>query len=228
MIDWIVSGDVTSEPVSGKAVVLTLLLAFVCGQILAWVYMLTHNGLSYSRTYVNSLVIMPFLVAMVMAVLSNSIVTAFGLMALFAIVRFRNILRDTLDTCYILAAITIGMACGTQRFGTAVIGMAIASVIFIYLWYSSFGSKQRFDLILNLHWTRPLSDLPHLLALLNRHSRRTDCASQRSDDQSSGTDFSYRLLLRDPARVEELFAEVRQLDGTDRVTGLAARDESEM
>lgn len=222
------SGDLTSEPVSGKAVVLTLLLAFVCGQILAWVYMLTHSGLSYSRTYVNSIVIMPFLVAMVMAVLSNSIVTAFGLMALFAIVRFRNILRDTLDTCYILAAITIGMACGTQRYGTAVIGMAIASFIFIYLWYSSFGSRQRFDLILNLHWSRPLTDLPSLLDLLRRHSRKTHCASQRSDEKGTGTDFSYRLLLRDPSRVNELFAEVRQLDGTERVTGLAAQDESEI
>lgn len=228
MIEWILSSDLTTVPVSGKAVLLTLLLAFVCGQILAWVYMVTHSGLSYSRTYVNSIVIMPFLVAMVMAVLSNSIVTAFGLMALFAIVRFRNILRDTLDTCYILAAITIGMACGTQRYGTAVIGLAIAVGIFLYLWYSSFGSRHRFDLILNLHWSRPLSELPHLLELLRRHCRSTHCASQRSDEENAGTDFSYRLLLRDPSRVEELFAEVRALAGTARVTGLTAQDESEL
>jgi hypothetical protein len=227
-MEWLLSGDMAMEPVSGKAVVLTLLLSFVCGQILAWIYMFTHSGLSYSRTYVNSIVIMPFLVAMVMTVLSNSIVTAFGLMALFAIVRFRNILRDTLDTCFILAAITIGMACGTQRYGTAVIGLAIAAGIFFYLWYSSFGSRQRFDLILNLHWARPLSDLPHLVELLRRHSRRTDCASQRSDEEGAGADLSYRLLLRDPSRMDELFEEVRALSGTARVTGLAARDESEL
>jgi len=43
-------------------------------------------------------------------VLVNNLVTAFGMMAVFAIVRFRNILRDTLDTTYILISLVIGMA----------------------------------------------------------------------------------------------------------------------
>ncbi len=227
-MEWLVSGDVTHEPVRLHTVLLTLLLAFVCGQILAWVYMLTHNGLSYSRTYVNSLVLIPFLVAMVMMVLSNNLVTAFGLMALFAIVRFRNILRDTLDTCFILASITLGMACGTQRYGTAVIGLGLMVGILCYLRYSSFGTRQRYDVILNLQWTRPLTEVSDLLALLRRHSRRTYCASQRAHDGDLGADFSYRLLLRDPTRMDELFGEVRALEGTSRVTGLAAQDESEL
>jgi ABC-type microcin C transport system permease subunit YejE len=57
--------------------------------------MLTHAGISYSRSFVNSLVVMPVLVSLVMQVLNNNLVTAFGLMAIFAIVRFQNILRDT-------------------------------------------------------------------------------------------------------------------------------------
>ena len=73
---------------------LGLLLAFLTGHVIAWVYILTHSGLSYSRSFVNSLIVMPVIVAMVMMVLSNNLVTAFGLMAVFAIVRFRNILRD--------------------------------------------------------------------------------------------------------------------------------------
>jgi hypothetical protein len=202
--EWLMSAEATYEPLNLSAVLLSLLLAFVCGQIIAWVYMFTHSGLSYSRTYVNSLVVIPFLVAMVMTVLSNNLVTAFGLMALFAIVRFRNILRDTLDTCYILSSITLGMACGTQRYGTALIGLAIVSMILLYLWFCSFGTRQRYDLILNLHWQRPLSELSDLLSLLRRHSRRTECASQRSSGEV-GTDLSYRLLLRDPARMDELF-----------------------
>lgn len=216
------------ESMSLTSVLLVLLLSFFCGQIIAWVYMATHSGLSYSRTYVSSLVIMPFLVAMVMMVVSNSLVTAFGLMALFAIVRFRNILRDTLDTCYILGAITLGMACGTQRYGTALLGLILLSAVLLFLWYSSFGSRHRYDVVLNLHWARPLAELPELLALLQRHSRRTHCASQRSSGADEGSDLSYRLLLRNPARMDELFSEVRKLDGAQRVTGLMAQEESEI
>lgn len=228
MIESYLFADRTLEPVSVYSILLSMVLSFVCGQALAWTYMATHSGLSYSRTYVNSLVVIPFLVATVMMVLSDNLITAFGLMALFAIVRFRNILRDTLDTCYILGGITLGMACGTGRYGTAVIGTLLLGAILFYLSYTSFGSRQRYDMILNLHWSRPLAELGQFLRLLGRHSRRTTCASQRTHEDGQGADLSYRLLLRDPDRMDDLLREVRAFQGTSRVTGLAAQDESEL
>lgn len=228
MIEDFFRAEAVVEPVNFSALLLTLLLAALSGQVIAWTYMITHSGLSYSRTYVSSLVLIPILVAMVMIVLSNNLVTAFGLMALFAIVRFRNILRDTLDTCYILATITLGMACGTQRYGTAVIGLIVVSGILLYLWFSAFGTRHRYDVILNLHWARSMKELPELLALLERHSRRTHCASQRSNGKEDGSDLSYRLLLRDPSRMDELFSEVRDLPGATRVTGLMAQEQTEI
>ncbi len=135
-----------------------MLLAFLCGQAVAWTYMFTHPGLSYSRSFVNSLIVIPVVVSMVMQVLANNLVTAFGLMAVFAIVRFRNILRDTLDTSYILTTIVLGMASGTQKYATTVVGCAFAIVIFAYLKISNFGARHRYDIILNLHWSRPLPE----------------------------------------------------------------------
>lgn len=209
-------------------ILLGLLLAFLCGQGIAWIYMLTHSGLSYSRSFVNSLIVMPVIVALVMMVLSNNLVTAFGLMAVFAIVRFRNILRDTLDTTYVLAVIVIGMACGTMKFGTAVIGTATAALIMYYLYYTSFGSRHRFDVILNLHWGRPLRQSDELDTLLGFYTLRSDRASQRSPDGQEGTDLSYRLLMRDPATLDSLIAELRNIQGVSRVTGLMSDSESEV
>lgn len=228
MSDWIFRGDNALVPINVPALILGLLLALLCGQVIAWVYMLTHSGLSYSRSFVNSLVVMPILVSLVMQVLNNNLVTAFGLMAVFAIVRFRNILRDTLDTTYVLSVIVLGMACGTQKFATAIIGCAMVVLVFIVLWYSAFGIRHRYDLLLNLHWARPLTDLAELNRLLARHSFRTHCASQRSNEGYEGTDLSYRLLLRNADRVEDLLREVRGLTGVSRVTSLKAEDESEL
>jgi Domain of unknown function (DUF4956) len=228
MSDWILRGDYALVPVNIPALLLGLLLAFLCGQMLAWVYMTTHSGLSYSRSFVSSLVVMPILVSLVMQVLNNNLVTAFGLMAVFAIVRFRNILRDTLDTTYVLSVIVLGMACGTQRFTTAVVGCAVVALVFLALWYTSFGSRHRYDLLLNLHWARPLTELMELNRLLSRHSLKAHCASQRSNEGYEGTDLSYRLLLRNSERVEDLLREVRELNGVSRVTSLKAEDESEL
>src|SRR3954463_14111627 len=134
MSDWIqqfFQGDYSLMPPNWPAMILGLLLAFGCGHIIAWVYMMTHSGLSYSRSFVNSLIIMPVIVAMVMMVLSNNLITAFGMMAVFAVVRFRNILRDTLDTTYILVVIVIGMAAGSQKFASAIIGCVIMSIALV-------------------------------------------------------------------------------------------------
>src|ERR1041385_5860326 len=127
-------GDYGVAPTNFPALALGLLLALAMGHIIAWVYMLTHSGLSYSRSVVNALVVMPTIVAIVMNVLSNNLITAFGMMAVFAIVRFRNILRDTLDTTYVLTVLVIGLACGSQKFTSAIIGCLLVSVGTVYLW----------------------------------------------------------------------------------------------
>jgi hypothetical protein len=228
MMDSLFAGDFGTMPTNVPAMVLGLLLAFVCGHAVAWIYMITHSGLSYSKSFVNSLIVIPTVVSLVMMVLSNSLVTAFGLMAVFAIVRFRNILRDTLDTTYILVVIVIGMASGTLKFSTAIVGCGFTLLIMLYLWFTSFGSRQRYDMIVNLHWSRPLGDLLDLKSLLRRHSLRTVCASQRSSEGYEGTDLSYRVLLRDPDRMDQLLMELRSLQGVSRVTGLKAEEESEV
>jgi hypothetical protein len=226
MGDWLLQGDYTPQPMDYRLVSLSLLLSFLCGHLVAWLYQWTHNGLSYSRSFVKALVVMPVIVALVLMVLSNSIVTAFGLMAVLAIVRFRNVLRDTLDTSYLLTAIVLGMACGTQRFTTAVIGCGVMGLIFVYLWITAFGSRYSYDLILNVNWSRPVAELPDLASILARHAVRVTTASQHGS-RTGGTDLSYRVLLRDPDRAHELVSELKDFSGITRVNTIAAENESE-
>ena len=227
-MDWFLYGDFGSAPANWPGVIMGLLVALAAGQVMAWIYMLTHSGLSYSRSFVNALLLLPSIVSLVMIILSNNLVTAFGMMAVFAIVRFRNILRDTLDTSYILTSIVIGMAAGTQKYASAIIGCALVGTVLLYLWYTSFGSRHRYDIIINLHWARATKDLEELGRVLHRHSWKTHLASQRSHEGYEGTDLSYRLLLRDSNRAEDLLNELRSVQGVSRVTSMLAENESEL
>lgn len=228
MNDWFLRGDYGLTPTNYATLTIALLLAFACGHAVAWMYMLTHTGLSYSRSYVNTLIVMPVIVALVMMILANNLVLAFGLMAIFAMVRFRSILRDTLDTAYVLAVIVIGLACGTAKFTSAIIGCLAILAIMFYFWTTAFGTRHRYDLILNIQWVRSAAELVHLRQVLQRHSRALQCASQRSDEGYQGIDLSYRLLLRDPERSQDLLEELRALEGVTRVSSVNAGDESEL
>jgi Domain of unknown function (DUF4956) len=228
MWDWISRGDFGTAPDDMSGMALGILMSFLCGHVVAWVYMACHTGLSYSRSFVTSLVALCLVVAVVMLVMANNVFVALGLMAVFAVVRFRNMLRDTLDTTYILATICLGMACGTRKFGTAVVGAAAFAVLMLYLRWSHFGARHRYDLILNLHWSRPPGDLPDLSTFLERHARDAKLASRRGDAGGGGVDLSFRLLLRDPGRSQLLLEELAAFPGASRITGIQAEDESEM
>ena len=228
MSDWLFRGDFVAAPTNVPAMMLGLVLAFLGGHIIAWVYMLTHSGLSYSKSFVNSLLVIPVIVALVMMVLSNSLVTAFGLMAVFAIVRFRNILRDTLDASFILMVIVLGMAAGTMKFSTAIVGTLFLCGMMVYLWATGFGTRHRYDMILNFHWAGPQPERSRLEDLLRHYSLKSTCASERRHEGFAGSDLSYRLLLKNPATMQNLLEDLQTYPGVSRVTGLKAEEESEV
>jgi hypothetical protein len=207
---------------------LGLVLSFLGGHVISWVYMMTHSGLSYSKSFVNSLLVIPVVVSLVMMVLSNSLVTAFGLMAVFAIVRFRNILRDTLDASYILMVIVLGMAAGTMKFSTAIVGTLFLCGLMVYLWATGFGTRHRYDMILNFHWTGPQPEREKLEGLLRNYSLKSTCASERRHEGFAGSDLSYRLLLKNPATMPNLLEDLQSYPGVTRVTGMKAEEESEV
>lgn len=225
-LDWLLSGDTGAAPSNWHAMLVGLLVAFTCGHVISWVYMTTHSGLSYSRSFVNSLVLLPCIVALVMMVLVNNLITAFGMMAVFAIVRFRNILRDTLDTTFVLISLVIGMAAGTQKFSSALLGCAAVSLVLVYLWYAQYGTRHRYDLIISLLWTRPPAERPELERVIRRHSMSRLLPNERSNED--GTLLSYRLLLRDPNRMDQLQAELAVVPGVARINLMQAEDESEL
>ena len=199
-----------------------LLLAFVIGQMIGWTYMWTHRVLSYSQTFTSSLVILPVLVSLMMMLMAGSVFIAFGLLAVFAVVRFRNVLKDTRDTSFVLWALVEGMAVGTRQESTAVIGALVVIGISVYLRVTQFGSRQRYDVVLNLLCAADAN----LTTVLKRHSRKMQLAASRK--VGDGIDMSYRLQLRDPTRSHDLQTELESTEGVQRVSLFMREDESEV
>ena len=163
-----------------------------------------------------------------MSLISGSLYVAFGLLAVFAVVRFRNVLKDTRDTIYILWSIVEGMAVGTQRYTSAVIGLTVLAVILLYIRVTSFGSRNQFDVVLNLFYLgEQNAGIASLRPILRRHGARVQLVSTRPTP-GEGVDFSYRLLLRNPERSGELQTELEQLSSVDRVNVFIRDDESEV
>jgi hypothetical protein len=224
-LETIMSGDAGSSALSPEGFLLSLLLAFCLGHVIGWTYMITHVGLSYSQMFVTSLVIVPTLVALTMTLMSGDIVIAFGLLAVFAIVRFRNVLKDTRDTTFVMWAILAGMAAGTMRYSLAVVSSFCVAVMFIYLWMTSFGGRHRYDVVVSMQTDG--SAMQALAPILRRHSLKVQVAAQR-DLPDQMVDLSYRLLLRDPRRSQDLLSELQSTEGVSQVSLYHRADEAEV
>lgn len=227
-VDLIFNSDYGAAQSGPETAVLVLVLAFVIGHFIGWVYMWTHNTLSYSQTFAASLVVIPVIVGLMMILMAGSIFVAFGLLAVFAVVRFRNVLKDTRDTTFILWAIMEGLAVGTLRFSTGVIGAIGVATVLIYLSITSFGSRHRYDADLSLQLTGDLVDgLATLKKILQRHNVRVFLTSER-ELTDEGLALSYRLLLRDPSRSDELQWDLKQTAGIERLSLHVREDEMEI
>ena len=215
----------TADPLS---VIFIIVLAFIAGMAIGFVYMWTLEALSYSRNFVGSLAILPVLVALTMVAMANSIAVAFGMLGVFGVIRFRNVLKDTRDTSFILWAVMEGMALGTMRFSTALMALLGVSAAYICLRFMSFGLRRRYDAVLTLRLNGDVpSRLQTLAAILKRHARRLDLASDRRTIKE-GTDLSYRLLLRNPSRSSELQTELVGTEGFENVSIYLHDDEAEI
>lgn len=191
-----------------------LLLAFVLGQLVAWVYVRTHSGLSYSRSFTQSLVVMTMLVTMVMFVIGNSIVTAFGLLGALTLIRFRNVLKDTRDTVFVLLSLAVGMACGTQRYSLAVFATAAVLLVMAYLDWSAFGTFGHFDGYLTLRLepgvASPNGDVKRVL---HRHCHAVKQLASRHAGAGHPSELVFQVGLRDREGGTQLVADLRELEG---------------
>ena len=212
--DLVFYNDLVTQRPGPEATLLALLLAFLCGQVIGWAYLWTHSSLSYSQSFTASLVVLPVLVALMMILMSGSMMIAFGLLAVFAVVRFRNVLKDTRDTTYVLWAIVEGMAIGTGRRSVALIGLLVVAIIMAYLRASTFGTRSAHDVVLNLLIDH--ADSTAIRPVLLRHTRKMQVAGSRKMGDE-GWNYSYRLWLRDPDRSDELRADLESTEGISRV-----------
>jgi len=106
---------------------------------ISWVYFITTRDSELNRSFAQTMMLLPIIVAAIANIVQNSIPLAFSLAGIVAAVRFRFTLTDPAHTLYVFAAITIGLGAGIAAIGVSL----LTSVAFVYatlfLWRLDYG-----------------------------------------------------------------------------------------
>lgn len=114
-------------------------LAAVLSLIITKVYQITFKGERYSQAFVHTIVMMSVVVSVVMNVVSGNAGVAFGLFAVFSLIRFRSAVTNAKDIAYIFFGLCVGMTAGLFQFQLAIVLTLFASLVFYLLFKFDYG-----------------------------------------------------------------------------------------
>lgn len=133
-----------------EAVVALVLSFFLC-LIIAYFYRETHQGLSYSVSFVHTMIIMGVTVSIIMLIIGSNIARAFALVGALSIIRFRNAVKDSRDVGFIFMTMAVGMAVGTGFYGAAIVFTVFVSAMVYFLYRFDIGAVTSQEMLLKLH-----------------------------------------------------------------------------
>ncbi|HEX7498686.1 MAG TPA: DUF4956 domain-containing protein [Polyangia bacterium] len=208
----------TPDVVLWQAALVAILVSYLISQSVAFVYMLTHQGVSYSRSFVVSLVAAGLVSTVLMLAIGNNLARGIGIVGTLALIRFRMQLHDPMDMMYVFAAFAGGVAAGTGNFATGGIGISAFLVVTSTLQITGFGSRHRHDGVLRVQLPPSEQTESALLDSLKTHCRQFAAITVREVAQGRELERVYQVTLRKPGKEALLVKDVAAITGAHAVS----------
>ena len=203
----------------------SLIGAFVFGQLLAWTYERTYVGLSYSRGFSHTLVLVSICAAILVLSMSYSLFAGLGLFGVLSMIRFRTDLKTSRDLVFVMGSACLGVACGVGAWEVAVLGGGLFSAVSMYLAAGPFGSRTRFDGVLRFQVNGLADPEPEMARVLDEYCRRTALLSSVQLEGGEFVEHIYQVkFFRKSDRTKILNALRERLEAHD--TRLMLQDSS--
>ena len=178
--------------------VLILIGALVLILPVTWVYMSARpSGGQHNQSVVQTLIILPLVVAGIVFIVQNSLALAFSLAGVVGAVRFRTTLRDSRDLVYIFLSIVVGFAAGVQSLAVGAVISVVFNFVLVLTWHYDYGRNMLMPTAA-AQWSRPLQAL----------------ASPTGDHQIPDRDLVLSLTPENAAALADRFKRVQKVVGS--------------
>ncbi|MER6829900.1 DUF4956 domain-containing protein [Streptosporangium sp. NPDC000563] len=209
-------------------IAIAMSLSFVLSAMIGWVYRATHRNVSYSQSYVQTLVILGMLISLIMLVVGSNIARAFALVGALSVVRFRNAIKETRDVGFIFLVMGIGMAVGTRFYLLAIVAAVAISLIIMVMhrfnWFQLNVRRQvvKVQVPTDEDYTAVIQDV------LIRHTEEFELVSMESIRGGALTELMYTVKIKKGSEPADVMAALRERNHGQPVTILTGYDQSDL
>ena len=209
-------------------VVAAMALSFILSTMIGHVYRYTHRNVSYSQSYVQTLVILGMLIALIMLVVGSNIARAFALVGALSVVRFRNAIKETRDVGFIFLVMGVGMAAGTRFYTLAIVAAVAISLVILVMyrfnWFASSIQRQ----VVKVQIPPDGDYTAHIQDVLIAHTSEFELVSMESIRGGALTEMMYTVRLKKGHEPGGLITALGERTGGQRVTVLTGYDQTDL
>ncbi len=218
-----------SAQILGATQILTsLLMSFVLASVLATAYRWTFAGMSYSRSFIHTLVLGAMITSMLIMAIGNNLARGLGILGTLAIVRFRTPIRDPRDMMFLFASLGVGIACGANTLGVAIVGTFVISGAALLLHWSPFASRREYEGMLRFMAAEGQDEGGGIDGVLKSCCSGFSLIAMREAAQGEQVEYSYQVRLLDPSYQREIVEGLNAVEGVSSTSLLMHRTTVEL
>ncbi|MBM4152401.1 MAG: DUF4956 domain-containing protein [Kiritimatiellaceae bacterium] len=219
----------SAQTLSLQHVISAMLLSFVLCSVIAKLYQLTFQSLSYSRAFVHTLILGGMITCMVMMAMGDSLARGVGVLGALSLIRFRTVIRDPRDMMFLFASLGLGVSCGAGLFAVSIVGCLILSSVILLLHFAPFATRRRHEAML-----RFLVETNDDTARAEVDKVLAECCSafmllaMREAVQGDLLEYSYQVRLIDPSYQVDIVKKLEAIGSVAEVNLIMQRTTVEL
>lgn len=218
----------TTQWLGSEQIVASLLICFVLTTVIATIYRWTFQSLSYSRSFIHTMVLASMVVSMVIMAVGNSLARGLGILGTLAIVRYRSPIRDTRDLTFLFACLGIGVACGAAVYGVAIIGTVVIGGAAMLLHWSPFASRREHEALLRFTLPPDSPSEEKIKDIMRANCSAFSLIAMREVHQGELIEHCYHIRLIDPSNQADIISHLGQIPDVSEPNLLLQRSTVEL
>ncbi|GAA1664879.1 DUF4956 domain-containing protein [Glycomyces endophyticus] len=227
-MDFLTSFNDLSAEFSVADIAISLTLSFLLSCAIGIVYRWTHRNVSYSQSYVQTLIVMGMIIAVIMLIVGSNVARAFALVGALSIIRFRNALKETRDVGYIFLVMGVGMACGTRFYLLAVIATVVVCLVLLLMYRFNWFAHNVQRQVVKVHVPTDEDYADRIDDVLIRNTDEYEQISIETIRGGALLEYTYTVRLKKAKHAAGLLGELREVTAGQQVTVLTGYDQTDL
>ncbi len=129
-------------------ITLSLLVAFLIGIYIIYIYKKTYTGVVYSKSFALCIIMLSMVTALIIRTINSNLALSLGMVGALSIVRFRTAVKEPVDTAFMFWGISAGIMAGAGLYVPGIIGSLLLGAFFFGSYLMGFKANARYLLVL--------------------------------------------------------------------------------